>query len=539
MNVKRFFMAQLNPCVGDLPGNVRLIQSALGRARDGAFDAAVLPEMAVPGYPAEDLLLKPSFVRACVDATLSLAVHTRGLLAVVGSLEVSGGRLFNAAYVFRNGRLDGIYRKMCLPNYGVFDEARYFSPGPKPLIVSLDGLTLGISICEDLWLADGPYARALSAVRRPDSFINLSASPYERGKQGVRQRVMRHWPARFGAPVFYCNLVGGQDELVFDGQSFVLDGLGRLAAQAPAFREADLAVEWPLKPSSVKPRRADSDTEVYEALVLGVRDYVEKNGFSKVLIGLSGGIDSALVAAIAVDALGAGRVVGVTMPSAVTSRATLSDAHRLARGLGIRMLDLPIRRLYLEYTRALSGPFKGLTPSTAEENIQARVRGTLLMALSNKFGWLVLTTGNKSETATGYCTLYGDMAGGFAVIKDVPKTLVYRLAHGVNRRAGRQRIPSSIIRRAPTAELRRGQKDQDTLPPYPKLDRFIEAYVDGDAGAEQAGSRAGLSRERARQTARMIDGNEYKRRQAPPGIKITAKAFGRDRRMPITNRFKT
>lgn len=529
----KFLLAQINTCVGDFPGNLRKIREALDRARKLHADVVVFPEMTVTGYPPEDLLFKEDFLAESAKAVRSLARHTRGLLVFVGGAEQAAGKLYNTAFVFRNGRLEARYRKMCLPNYGVFDEARYFTPGTTPLVVEHRGVRIAVSICEDLWVAGGAYARALKPGMA-DVLVNLSASPYERNKHGLRRVALAPAPKRLKIPLLYANLVGGQDELVFDGQSFAMDAKGRVAVRARAFEEDFPVVSWPVKAGKPTPE-LDPVEEVYRALVCGARDYVDKNRFPKALIGLSGGIDSALVAAIAVDALGASRVTGVTMPSDVTSSETLGDAHRLAEALGIEILELPIRSIFRAYESALDKPFRGTASGTAEENIQARIRGTLLMALSNKFGYLVLTTGNKSETATGYCTLYGDMAGGFAVIKDVPKTLVYKLSRYRNRAARFEIIPASIIRRAPTAELRPNQKDQDTLPPYAHLDRFIEHYVDRDVPARRAQALSGVSPKTAKETARLIDRNEYKRRQAPPGVKITSKAFGRDRRMPITN----
>jgi len=534
----RVALGQLNVAVGDLAGNVRRITAAMARARAAGCAVAVFPELAIPGYPPEDLLFKPSFIAANLRGLRDVVAAARGIAVIVGFVDRGrDGRLFNAAAVAERGRVTARYDKQALPNYGVFDERRYFTPGTRPCVTMVAGTRVGLSICEDLWADDGPVvaeARAGAQV-----LINLSASPYHAGKLKAREQLLARRARQTRRPFLYVNLVGGQDELVFDGASLVVDAGGRVRARAAQFREDLLIIELPLRGSD--PKGSDPKPalplmeEVYEALVLGTRDYVRKNGFSDVVVGMSGGIDSALTAAIAVEALGSQHVTAVSMPSPYSSAATQQDARAVARRLGIRFLTLPITPVLRTYLAALRGVFRGRRPDTTEENLQARIRGTLLMALSNKFGWLVLSTGNKSELSTGYCTLYGDMVGGFAVLKDVPKTWVYRVARVANARQGGA-IPARVFRRAPTAELRPRQTDQDTLPPYPVLDRLVTAYVEQDRPASALRRLAPASV--VERVVRMVDAAEYKRRQAPPGIKITPRAFGRDRRMPITNQFR-
>jgi NAD+ synthase (glutamine-hydrolysing) len=548
----RVALAQTNATVGDLAGNRRRVIDGILRARAWRADVVIFPELTLTGYPPEDLLLKPSFVDDTMAELDALAPAARGVVAVVGFVDRVGGELFNAASVLADGRRAATYHKQCLPNYGVFDEARYFRPGTRSLILNIGGVRVGVTICEDLW-----QGQPIAALARAGCslVLNLSASPYHAGKITDRVTLFGQRARAHNVTLAYCNLVGGQDELVFDGASLVIDPTGRVVAQGaqfrddlvvadvalPAARSADGAVTVgdAAEPPRLKPtrRRLPGPTEeIYQALVLGTGDYVRKNGFETVVLGLSGGIDSALVACVAVDALGADHVVGVTMPSRFSSDATRADAQRLARALGIRFDTLPIEPVFEPYLAVLAPVFAGRPVDVAEQNVQARIRGTLMMALSNKFGWLVLTTGNKSELAVGYCTLYGDMAGGFAVIKDVPKTLVYELSRWRNRRA--VVIPSSVIDRAPTAELAANQTDQDTLPPYDVLDRILRAYVEQDQGAPQIVAGLGLDPALVRRVVRMVDHSEYKRRQAPPGVKITPKAFGKDRRMPITNRYQ-
>lgn len=544
----RLSVCQINPVVGDLSGNSEKILRFYDRAvRRDRPDLVVFPECSLTGYPPEDLLLKESFLRETRKHMDALAAKLDRSWACVGSVHSRGGKVYNAAVLVRRGKIAGIYAKQSLPNYGVFDEKRYFSPGSDPGIYRVEGVPVGFSVCEDIW--DGgekvnPCVR--QAQRGAKILVNLSASPYHAGKLKVRLDLLKARSRQTRCPVVYANMVGGQDELVLDGRSLALDAGGSLRALAKGFEEDILTVDFEagsgratvrVLQGKMETAPADVIAEIYQALVLGTRDYVEKNRFGSVVVGLSGGIDSALVAAIAVEALGPDRVTGVTMPSRFSSAATRRDARRLAQNLGIAFRSVSIEKIFKAYRETLAPLFAGRAPDITEENLQSRIRGTLLMALSNKFGHLVLTTGNKSEVSVGYCTLYGDTAGGFALLKDVPKTDVYRLSRFVNRRAGRELIPRSILERAPTAELKPNQKDQDTLPEYELLDKMIRLYVEEDRGYGEM-VRKGISAGLLKKTLRMIDGNEYKRRQSPPGVKITPKAFGRDRRMPITNRFR-
>ena len=540
----RVWMAQINTTVGDLEGNREKIARSMERAKRARAHLAIFPELTVTGYPPEDLLFKKAFVSRNLDILNSIALKTKGLAAIVGFVDRDeDGRLYNAAALLKDKGVAYVYRKMELPNYGVFDEKRYFFPGTQNGFFQLGPLRFGLTICEDIWQKSGPvYQKGYTGA---NSFlINISASPYHRGKQSERESLLRNLASSAKATVLYLNLVGGQDELVFDGGSMVVDPNGKVLARARRFEEdtpvADIPAGQDRKPLI---RRADRkpplghEAEVYRALALGTHDYIQKNGFKKALVGLSGGIDSALVARIAVDALGAKNVVGVTMPSRYTSRGTYQDAKELAENLKIKLLDFEINSIFDRYLTGLSQVFRSHASDTTEENLQARIRGNILMAVSNKLGYLVLTTGNKSEMATGYCTLYGDMAGGFAVIKDVPKTLVFKLARYRNSRFPKNSIPESILKRPPTAELRPNQKDRDTLPPYPLVDKFLEFYVEQDKALEDV-IKEGIPKSTAIRLAKMVDGNEYKRRQSPPGVKITPKAFGRDRRMPITNQYR-
>jgi NAD+ synthase (glutamine-hydrolysing) len=570
----RIALSQIDAVVGDIPGNEAKIRDDLRRARGAGAQIVLFPELAVTGYPPEDLLLKEHFLADARAAVERIAEDATGIVAIVGYPE-RGLDVYNAAAVLADGGVQANYRKVHLPNYGVFDEVRYFQSGPGPALIEVDGITVGLTICEDIWQPGIPMS--LEALAGATVVVNISASPYVAGKGIVRERMIAQRARDHLCAVAFCGLVGGQDELIFDGHSFVVDHDGDVIARSPQFREdlliaeidpqaalsarlrdtrrrpaaramreevpqlgsfnvRDGATETPGAPrGEVTPVLGRLD-EIYEALVLGTRDYVEKNGFRHVVIGLSGGIDSTLVALIAVDALGADRVTTVTMPSPYSSSGTLGDAHALARNLGVEILEVPIAPMMSGYDEALREPFAGREPDIAEENLQARIRGNLLMALSNKFGWLVLTTGNKSELAVGYSTLYGDSAGGFAVIKDVPKTLVYELTELRNRRAGDAPVPQEVITRAPSAELRPDQRDEDSLPPYSILDRILEGYVEHDLGRDQLVAR-GLPEEDVERVIRLVDLAEYKRRQNPPGIKISAKAFGRDRRVPITNRY--
>ncbi|HEX6211048.1 MAG TPA: NAD+ synthase [Methylomirabilota bacterium] len=567
----RVGLAQINPTVGDLEGNVARIRAGLEQARAVGARLVAFPELAITGYPPEDLLFKSTFVESNLRALADVAAASTGLTAIVGFVDKRDD-IFNAAAVLHDGALAGVYHKQYLPNYGVFDENRYFRAGTEAPVFTLGETSFAVNICEDIWYPTGPTTR--QALAGAELIVTINASPYHAGKGHQRERMIATRAADDVVCLAFVNMVGGQDELVFDGGSLIVNERGEPVARGRQFAEdfvaADLdldavfharlhdsrrrkekqgaaevsrivlpplapAAAPPLPPREVVPL-APVD-EVYEALVLGTRDYVRKNGFSHVVIGLSGGIDSSLVAAVAVAALGRENVSGVTMPSPYSSAGTRRDARRLARNLGIDCQTLPITPVFRAFKRTLAAPFKGLKEDVAEENIQARIRGTLLMALSNKFGWLVLTTGNKSEIAVGYSTLYGDMAGGFAVIKDVPKTLVYEVSRHVNAQAGREVIPVSVFDRAPSAELRPDQTDQDTLPPYPQLDAILQAYVEEDRGVSDLVAR-GFPEETVRRVIRMVDVNEYKRRQGPIGVKITPRAFGRDWRLPIVNRFR-
>ncbi len=559
MSSLRVALAQLNVTVGDLAGNRAKIAEALLCAKAWRADVVVVPELAVTGYPPEDLLLKPRFVEDNLKAVQSLRGITQGLTALVGFVDRDRTeRLYNAVAVFTHGRQVATYHKQRLPNYGVFDEKRYFIAGEQALVLKLNGVRCGVTICEDLW-GTGP-ARVL-ANAGCHLVINLSASPYHAGKLKERQQLFANRARANRMAIAYCNLVGGQDELVFDGASLILNARGRVLASGCQFKEdlvvADLIL-GPVRPATtratvvpvtsrphalppLKPtRRAPLDqiAEIYEALVLGTRDYVRKNAFDTVVLGLSGGIDSSLTACVAVEALGKEHVVGVVMPSRFSSPETQEDAKGLAQALGIRCEELSIEPCLCAYLETLQGLFGNRPSDVTEQNVQARIRGNFLMALSNKFGWLVLTTGNKSEMATGYCTLYGDMAGGFAVIKDVPKTLVYQVARFRNRRGPGSPIPERVFQRAPTAELAPHQTDQDTLPPYEVLDPIVKAYVEEDKSLQQIIQRNRVQVQTVKRVIQMVDRTEYKRRQGPPGIKITPKAFGKDRRMPITNQYQ-
>ncbi len=537
----RIALAQINSIVGDLAGNSERIQEAHAEAREQGADLVVFPELSLTGYPPEDLLLKPAFVRDNLSALRALAKKLSGPAAAIGFVDAAENARFNAAAWVENGAVAGVYRKRVLPNYGVFDEDRYFLPGPAPFVRAVNGVRVGLTICEDIWVP-GQHWKDLRK-KSPQVVANLSASPFQAGKIRDRKKTFRAFVSAVKAPLLYCNAVGGQDELVFDGGSFAVSAAGRVGAQAPMFQDGVFTIDLGERGRDLKglwtpPPPLDGVDEIHQALVLGVRDYVRKNRFVKVAIGVSGGIDSALVAAIAVEALGKENVVGVTMPSRYNSDATISDAKKLADNLGIKFHTIPIQPVFASFLEALAPTFSNTAPNEAEENLQARVRGAMLMALSNKFGWLVLTTGNKSEVSTGYCTLYGDTAGGFAVIKDVLKTTVYALANRINERAGRELIPETTIERPPTAELRANQKDEDSLGAYADLDPVIVAYVEQNRALPDI-IRAHPEREDyVRRILSLIDRNEYKRRQAPPGIKITPRSFGRDHRMPITNRYR-
>ncbi|RMH04357.1 MAG: NAD+ synthase [Nitrospirae bacterium] len=590
MKICRMAMVQMNPTVGDLDGNVRAITRWIKEARQAKASVVVFPELAVTGYPPEDLVLRPQFLQDTARALQHCVAACRGLTAIIGFVEQGGpvthrvgpavvpsGQtiIFNAAAIIHDRQVFATYQKMLLPNYGVFDESRYFSPGRTPLVCVRDNVSIGVNICEDIWYPEGP-TRSQVALGGAELIVNINASPYHMGKSHLREQMLAERARENGVVVSYTNMVGGQDELVFDGNSLLIDRHGHVIGRAKAFEEdmllADVVIEKPIR------RKKDSHTsrvsssravkrvtlpglgysrpvpmpscssrivpalsplaEVYQALVLGVRDYVRKNRFARVVIGLSGGIDSALTAVIAVDALGPSSVLGVVMPSPFTSRASREDAQAVIKALGIESLRLSITSIWKRYLSTLSKVFAGTPFDATEENLQARIRGNLLMALSNKFGYLVLTTGNKSEMSVGYATLYGDMAGGFAVIKDVPKTLVYELARFRNQQAerdgGRILIPKRVFERPPSAELKPNQTDQDVLPPYAELDRIVAAYVEEDRSPEEI-VQMGFSRTTVQRVLSLVDQSEYKRRQAPIGIKITRRALGKDRRMPITN----
>ncbi|MBI5870821.1 MAG: NAD+ synthase [Actinobacteria bacterium] len=597
----RLALAQINSTVGDFEGNAGKIAACIERATALGADIVAFPELALTGYPPEDLTFNPDFLAANTAAISELCGYARDTVAVVGYLDSTGGDIYNAAAVLANGRIVGVCHKMRLPNYGVFDEFRYFSAGSRPALIDLDGTAIAINICEDIWYPDEPIGSQVAAGA--ELIVNISASPYRTGRTRTREEMLETRARDYLTPVALVNLVGGQDELVFDGNSLVYDEHGRLLARGASFEEDLFVVDIDLKEVEVSrhrdsmgrlddlarrhpgpvdqfvvsdrsgrarglegvteewremesidaqpggaeagaapehagshlPEPLSGTAEIYRALVVGVRDYVLKNRFERVLIGLSGGVDSALVAAVATDALGKENVVCVSMPSRYTSDGTRDDARLLSDDLGVEFRLIPIEPVFEQYLETLAPELAGRPADSTEENLQARIRGNLLMALSNKFGWLVLTTGNKSEASVGYATLYGDMAGGFAVIKDVPKTVVYELCRWRNS-LGEEVIPASIIDREPSAELAPDQKDSDSLPPYEVLDRIIEEYVEHDRGLEEIIA-SGIDAVTVRRITRLIDHNEYKRRQAPPGIKITSRAFGKDRRFPITNRF--
>jgi NAD+ synthase (glutamine-hydrolysing) len=589
----RIALAQTNPTVGDIEGNVRMISDWIGRAREARAQLVVFPEQTVAGYPAEDLWLKPHFLDAARTAVDEIASGVEAIVALIGFPERDAST-YNSVAVLADGRVHAVYRKVLLPNYGVFDERRYFEPGDTPALIEVDGVRIGVTICEDIWYP-GPPA-SVEALAGASLIVNPSASPYHRGRGTYRERMVQDRARETGAAFAVCNLVGGQDELVFDGHSVVVSEHGETLARGPQFAErlvvCDLELaanpagrrqthergpdqpqpagagapllarlEAPEPSGDVEPHLApllEADAEVYEALKLGLRDYVRKNGFERVLIAVSGGIDSALVTLIAADALGGDRVSCVVMPSPHSSAETQADARAIVPAVGATLIEIPIEPAMHAYEELLTASGDGAGPPAsgagagtgsareieaggagtqlAAENIQARIRGNLMMALSNRFGWLVLTTGNKSEMSVGYATLYGDMAGGFAVIKDVPKTLVYRLVRYRNALSDPPPVPESVLERAPSAELRPGQLDEDSLPPYELLDRILAAYVEEDRGRDEIVA-DGVPAEVVDEVIAMVDRSEYKRRQAPPGIRITPKAFGRDRRLPITNRF--
>jgi NAD+ synthase (glutamine-hydrolysing) len=540
----RVALGQFNAVVGDLAGNAGKMRKLWAEAMQANVDLLVFPELAVCGYPPEDLLHKKHFLddnRLIVD---KLAADCPEKTTIVGFAESRRGNTYNSAAVLQAGRVDGIYRKGVLVDYGVFDERRYFRPGTEPIVINAADLKVAVTICADIWEIEWLY-NVLSSSDQIQMIVNISASPFHLGKIEKRQEIISRCAKKFNCVVAYCNLVGGQDELVFDGSSCFADSTGKIVAKGRAFDEdliiADVTAAndgtVQVKPASPPvPQPTDMLDEVYQALVLGTRDYARKNGFDKVLLGLSGGIDSAVTTAVAVDALGPENVVAVSMPSKFNSPQTISDAEKMAKNLGVEFLTVPIEPILNQFDRELKKAPGWDNRGIAFENLQARIRGCILMSLSNQFGALVLTTGNKSETAVGYATLYGDTAGGFAVIKDVPKTMVYKLAEHINKTADRRIIPADVISRPPSAELRPGQKDADTLPDYDLLDRILKGYVEDDKSPQQL-VETGLPKDVVISVIRMVDRNEYKRRLSPPGIKITPKAFGKDRRLPITNRY--
>ncbi len=575
MNALRLALAQINPTVGDLSGNAEKILEYVKKAKRARADIAVFPELALTGYPPEDLVLKPQFISDNIAAMRKISRAISGITVVAGFVDRGKkNEIYNAAAVIAGGEIVDVYHKILLPNYGVFDEFRYFSPGKRFPVYRFGKMKLGVNICEDVWHSRGPACKQSAAGA--ECIININASPYEKGKPETRERILFERCTENNVIIAYLNTVGGQDELVFDGMSMVVDHEGRVIARGRQFREEMMVVDLDLEqvrryrkekarqskrarrplacrakvialpPPIQRPRKTVAapmqpslkvDEEIYSALVLGTSDYVRKNGFRGVVIGLSGGIDSSLVAAIAADAIGKENVHGLFMPSEFTSDESREDAFGVAGNLGIQITEVPIAPVLGEYLKVLGPLFMGRERDITEENLQARIRGNFLMALSNKFGWLVLTTGNKSEMSVGYATLYGDMAGGFAVIKDVPKTLVYSLCKWRNS-IGEEVIPGRVLWKEPTAELKPNQKDTDTLPPYHLLDPVLRAYIEDELSFGEI-LKLGCDAETVKKVVRMVDRSEYKRRQSPPGIKITARAFGRDRRFPITNRYRS
>jgi NAD+ synthase (glutamine-hydrolysing) len=574
----RIALAQINTTVGDLQGNADKILYHVEQAKAAACQLICFPELTITGYPPEDLLLRDSFIHDQLKAVDALAAQIDGISVILGYVDTDNGQLYNSAAVIQNKKIRARYHKIQLPNYSVFDEQRYFKAGSSPLIVELDGILIGISICEDIWIPQA-VTESQALIGNAEILLNISASPYALDKRAERKALMQERAKKNCSIVIYNNLIGGQDELVFDGQSMIVDPTGEIIAQGAAFAEdfivKDINVErvrelrkepayqfhvnnfcspfaactiknlkqskktmFDLKFSENKIKQpASLEEEIYNALILGVRDYGLKNGFNQVVFGLSGGIDSALVAVIAADALGPQNVNCFTMPSQFSSKGSVDDSELLAENLGININVIGIRGIFENYIAEFKHLFAGFPSDVTEENLQARIRGNIVMALSNKFGWLPLATGNKSEISVGYCTIYGDMVGGFAPLKDVTKTMVYRLSEYRNQRAGTDVIPRAIIDKPPSAELRPDQKDQDSLPPYDELDQMLEMYIEKRLGVEEIIA-AGFTEETTKKIAHLVDLNEYKRRQAAPGVKITPLAFGKDRRMPITNLYK-
>lgn len=574
MNIVRIAVGQMNSTLGDFENNTKKIIDYIKEARDIEADIILFPELAISGYPPEDLVYKKSFLKSNLKSLEKILPHTKNIIVIVGFIYVRND-IYNSAGILFNGEIKGIYNKIFLPNYGVFDEERYFQRGKNPIFFNLnENLAFGVSICEDIWYPEGPGFA--SALFNADIILNINASPFYYNKWSIREKMLSIRAMDYGTAIVYCNMVGGQDELVFDGHSLVVNENGEIINRGKPFEEelliTDISVDsirtkrlkdprwkkkdilspimqpeiinldFKLKDKKIKIEKIEKtpptiEEEVFKGLVLGLKDYFRKNSFSKAVIGISGGIDSALVSAIATVALGKENVTGIFMPSMFTSKESIEDSKELTKNLGINLIEIPITNIYEAYINSLKPFFKNLPFNTTEENLQARIRGNLLMAFSNKFGWLVITTGNKSEMSTGYATLYGDMAGGFALLKDVPKTLVYKVAKYYNEIYPENKIPERIFKKAPTAELRPNQTDQDTLPPYEILDKIIKSYVEEDKSFDEI-CQSGIDKETVKKVITMIDRNEYKRRQAPPGVKITPRAFGKDWRIPITNRFK-
>lgn len=553
MKTIKIALAQINPTVGGIEGNVLKICAYIRKAREKKSSLVIFPELSITGYPPEDLLLKRHFIDDNLEALSRVIENTKDIAAVVGFVDRKDSILYNAAAIIRNCKMIGVYHKVFLPNYGVFDEYRYFRAGTETPVYRIEDINIGVNICEDIWYPEGPAK--YQALAGAEVILNINASPYHMGKAHLREKMISERASDNKIVIAYLNTVGGQDELVFDGGSLIADKTGEIIVRGRQFEEemiiSEIALDGynppipplaPLENISLtgleKGGEGGFEEEVYKALVLGTRDYVIKNDFKQAVIGLSGGVDSALVAAIAVDAIGKENVTGIFMPSPYTSKESREDAYDLSKNLSIKIIEAPISNIFEAYLENLRAGFKGLPEDKTEENLQARIRGNILMAFSNKFGWLVLTTGNKSEMSVGYATLYGDMAGGFAVIKDVPKTLVYELCKWKNSNEGRAVIPERVLWKEPSAELRPDQKDTDSLPPYPVLDPILKAYVEDDKSFEDILS-SGCEIECTRKVIEMIDRSEYKRRQSPPGIKITPRAFGKDRRFPITNKYRS
>lgn len=545
--VLRAALAQINVAVGDIDGNLSKIVSAVNKAREAKAGLIIFPELSLSGYPPEDLLLNREFLTVCNDSISRLNKHIArtDITAIIGFPLKKKSAIYNAAAVIgANDKKYSPYCKMHLPNYSVFDEKRYFIPGSKPLVYEIGGLRVGVNICEDIWIERGPIVAQKRAGA--NLIVNISASPFHAGKSRLRDDLVKNRATTNDIPILFTNLVGGQDELVFDGNSLVVDSMGKIIARGCSFKEDLVLVDiFDSRRGNLQLISANGEScaplygieEIIEAILLGIKDYVRKNDFKKVVIGMSGGIDSAVAAVLATQALGKDFVTGVVMPSVYSSPETQNDAQIIARNLDIKCSVIPINEIYKSYLKSLKDEFKGLAEGVAEENIQARIRGNILMALANKFGWLVLSTGNKSEISVGYCTLYGDMAGGFSPLKDVFKTKIYEIARYLNKVENRELIPVSVIEREPSAELRPNQKDIDVLPPYRILDHVLQMYVENDVPAEEIIEK-GYDKKIVEKVIKMVDRNEYKRRQSPPGIKITPRAFGKDRRFPITNRSK-